>query len=150
LDDYNDSLYFIIFDFVLGDEKSVGFKTAPIWLWLISTEFELVMMLLKDKYISHQLFNVTNNSSFFYDAKADFLSIQGFRHSLFLEYVFGTFPTVIIVLILLPSLYLLYSLDENSEPILTVKAIGHQWYWSYEVSRYFKSTANQFFFRAIV
>jgi hypothetical protein len=94
--------------------------------WLVATDFEGVIRLLKDKYISYQLFTFPNNGSFFYDAKADFLTVQGFRHSLFLEYVFGTFPTVIIVLILLPSLYLLYSLDENSNPALSVKAIGHQ------------------------
>ena len=29
---------------------------------------------------------------------------------------------------------LLYSIDEIVEPSLTVKVIGHQWYWSYEYS----------------
>jgi cytochrome c oxidase subunit 2 len=26
----------------------------------------------------------------------------------------------------------LYTLDENIDPSLTIKVIGHQWYWSYE------------------
>ena len=33
-----------------------------------------------------------------------------------------------------PSFSLLYSLDEISNPSLTFKIIGHQWYWSYEIS----------------
>lgn len=36
--------------------------------------------------------------------------------------------------IALPSFRLLYLMDEIIEPQLTVKAIGNQWYWSYEYS----------------
>jgi len=32
----------------------------------------------------------------------------------------------------MPSLFLIYSLDENIYPYFTIKVIGHQWYWSYE------------------
>jgi len=31
-----------------------------------------------------------------------------------------------------PSIQLLYKMDEMVDPEVTVKAIGHQWYWSYE------------------
>lgn len=34
----------------------------------------------------------------------------------------------------MPSLRLIYILDEINNPLVTVKAIGHQWYWSYEYS----------------
>ena len=40
------------------------------------------------------------------------------------------------MLIAIPSFALLYSLDEVVDPAVTVKAIGHQWYWSYEYSDY--------------
>ena len=33
-----------------------------------------------------------------------------------------------------PSLRLLYIIDEVGAPGLTMKAVGHQWYWSYEYS----------------
>ena len=39
-----------------------------------------------------------------------------------------------LVQIAIPSLLLLYSLDERAESQLTLKAMGHQWYWSYEYS----------------
>ena len=31
---------------------------------------------------------------------------------------------------------LLYSVDELIDPAITIKAVGHQWYWSYEFSDY--------------
>ena len=45
-------------------------------------------------------------------------------------------PAGILLFIAFPSLKLLYLMDEVVEPGLTVKAIGHQWYWSYEYSDY--------------
>lgn len=51
-----------------------------------------------------------------------------------LEIVWTILPAVILLFIALPSLRLLYLLDEVSTPRLTVKVIGHQWYWSYEYS----------------
>ena len=50
------------------------------------------------------------------------------------ETVWTVLPAIILVFLGLPSLRLLYLLDEVGEPGLTVKSIGHQWYWSYEYS----------------
>ena len=35
-----------------------------------------------------------------------------------------------------PSFRLLYLLDEVISPTITIKVVGHQWYWSYEYSDY--------------
>jgi cytochrome c oxidase subunit 2 len=51
-----------------------------------------------------------------------------------LEIVWTILPAIILLFIALPSLRLLYLLDEVNTPRLTVKVIGHQWYWSYEYS----------------
>ena len=45
-----------------------------------------------------------------------------------MEYIFAIFPTIVICLIILPSFYLLYSMDEDLEPKVTIKAIGNQWF----------------------
>lgn len=50
------------------------------------------------------------------------------------ELIWTSIPAVILVFIALPSLRLLYLLDEVNNPILTLKTVGHQWYWSYEYS----------------
>lgn len=53
-----------------------------------------------------------------------------------LEIIWTIVPAVILILIAFPSLKLLYLMDEVMDPALTIKAIGHQWYWSYEYSDY--------------
>nr|QNT26845.1 cytochrome c oxidase subunit 2 [Trigonopterus tounensis] len=53
-----------------------------------------------------------------------------------IEMVWTILPAVILILIALPSLRLLYIMDEIFNPTSTVKIIGHQWYWSYEYSDY--------------
>lgn len=53
-----------------------------------------------------------------------------------IEIVWTVLPAIILILIALPSLRILYLIDEISDPHLTVKAIGHQWYWSYEYTDY--------------
>nr|YP_009512544.1 cytochrome c oxidase subunit II [Sicyonia japonica]AXJ93098.1 cytochrome c oxidase subunit II [Sicyonia parajaponica] len=51
-----------------------------------------------------------------------------------IEIIWTLLPAIILIFIALPSLRLLYLLDEVNNPSLTLKAIGHQWYWSYEYS----------------
>ena len=51
-----------------------------------------------------------------------------------IEIIWTIVPALILVFIALPSLRLLYLLDEVNTPNVTVKAIGHQWYWRYEYS----------------
>nr|YP_010165875.1 cytochrome c oxidase subunit II [Lutreolina crassicaudata]QRV59822.1 cytochrome c oxidase subunit II [Lutreolina crassicaudata] len=52
------------------------------------------------------------------------------------ETIWTILPAVILILIALPSLRILYMMDEIYNPYLTVKAMGHQWYWSYEYTDY--------------
>nr|YP_010974586.1 cytochrome c oxidase subunit II [Pomacea reevei]WNR57039.1 cytochrome c oxidase subunit 2 [Pomacea reevei] len=51
-----------------------------------------------------------------------------------IETIWTIVPAVILIFLALPSLRLLYLLDEIGDCSLTVKTIGHQWYWSYEYS----------------
>nr|YP_010600231.1 cytochrome c oxidase subunit II [Cyclopelta obscura]WAL05733.1 cytochrome c oxidase subunit 2 [Cyclopelta obscura] len=51
-----------------------------------------------------------------------------------IELMWTMLPAMILVLIALPSLRLLYMIDEINNPLLTLKIMGHQWYWSYEYS----------------
>ncbi len=58
----------------------------------------------------------------------------GFTHSTLLEVVWTIIPAVILMIISVPSYNLLYAMDEVIDPSLTIKVVGHQWYWSYECS----------------
>nr|YP_010445204.1 cytochrome c oxidase subunit 2 [Macrocystis pyrifera]UTJ90705.1 cytochrome c oxidase subunit 2 [Macrocystis pyrifera] len=58
----------------------------------------------------------------------------GFNHSTLLEVVWTIIPAGILMVISVPSYNLLYAMDEVIDPSLTIKVVGHQWYWSYECS----------------
>nr|WNH37130.1 cytochrome c oxidase subunit II [Ventrifossa mucocephalus] len=49
-----------------------------------------------------------------------------------MEIIWTVLPALVLTLIALPSLRILYLMDEINDPHLTIKALGHQWYWSYE------------------
>nr|WNO18649.1 cytochrome c oxidase subunit II [Seseria sambara indosinica] len=51
-----------------------------------------------------------------------------------IELIWTILPAITLIFIALPSLRLLYLLDELNNPLMTLKSIGHQWYWSYEYS----------------
>lgn len=57
-------------------------------------------------------------------------------HGTVLEIIWTLTPAFILVTIAFPSFKLLYLMDEIIDPSITIKAIGHQWYWSYEYSDY--------------
>nr|QNP09846.1 cytochrome c oxidase subunit 2 [Ochthebius sp. IBE<ESP> AN164] len=49
-----------------------------------------------------------------------------------IELIWTILPAITLIFIALPSLNLLYLLDEINNPLVSIKSIGHQWYWSYE------------------
>nr|YP_001382323.1 cytochrome c oxidase subunit II [Sepia esculenta]BAF73651.1 cytochrome oxidase subunit II [Sepia esculenta] len=51
-----------------------------------------------------------------------------------IETIWTIAPAIILLFLALPSLRLLYLLDETNNPLMTIKTMGHQWYWSYEYS----------------
>lgn len=71
-------------------------------------------------------------------------------HAPALEIIWTILPALILILVAIPSFSLLYSIDEIIEPLLTIKVIGHQWYWSYEFldpnilfKLYYKNTSDE-------
>ena len=63
------------------------------------------------------------------------------NHHTNLELVWAILPSLIIIRIALPSLTLIYSFDDHVEqPDLTIKVIGRQWYWSYEMQEHVQYT----------
>ncbi|MFI5022822.1 MAG: cytochrome c oxidase subunit II [Alphaproteobacteria bacterium] len=53
-------------------------------------------------------------------------------HNTLIEVLWTVVPIMILVIIAIPSFKLLYYVDKTHDAELTLKAIGHQWYWSYE------------------
>nr|ADK34201.1 cytochrome oxidase subunit II [Yunnanites coriacea] len=55
-------------------------------------------------------------------------------HGHLIETIWTMIPAITLIFIALPSLRLLYMLDDNNNALITIKTIGRQWYWSYEYS----------------
>ena len=53
-------------------------------------------------------------------------------HNTIIEVIWTVVPIMILVIIAIPSFKLLYYADKTPNAEMTLKAIGHQWYWSYE------------------
>jgi len=59
-------------------------------------------------------------------------SQRTFSHSTELEVFWTVVPSIFLIALAYPSFTLLYAIDDLTLPRLTIKIIGHQWYWSYE------------------
>nr|APX40423.1 cytochrome c oxidase subunit 2 [Cassida viridis] len=51
-----------------------------------------------------------------------------------IEIIWTILPALTLIFIAIPSLRLIYIIDEINNPSVSIKSIGHQWYWSYEYS----------------
>lgn len=71
------------------------------------------------------------------------LSFNTFTHNYLLEIIWTIIPTLILILIAIPSFVVLYCMDEVVNASITLKVIGHQWYWSYEYSDYFLNFSDR-------
>jgi len=82
---------------------------------------------------------------FSFNTSANSDKSQIFTHSSLLEILWTILPAIVLLIIAAPSFSLLYSLDESIDPTITIKVIGHQWYWSYEYSDYVTSEQGSSF-----
>lgn len=68
-----------------------------------------------------------------YNYQNNIISYKDLTHGTVVELIWTILPALILVAIAIPSFRVLYLSDEILVPNLTVKAIGHQWYWSYNL-----------------
>ncbi|MFD2264162.1 cytochrome c oxidase subunit II [Lacibacterium aquatile] len=66
-----------------------------------------------------------------YNEKANPVPSKTSHHTL-IEIVWTVVPVLILLVIAVPSFRLLYFVDRARDPEMTIKVVGHQWYWSYE------------------
>lgn len=59
-----------------------------------------------------------------------------------LERAWTIAPALILVMIAVPSLTILYRLDSSIRASLTLKVMGHQWYWTYEYSDFWRGSES--------
>lgn len=110
----------------LGFQDPATSTMEGIYLFNIHLLFVIIAIVL---FVGWLLFVVLLNFT-----EVENSTVQSFTHSNVIEIVWTTIPVFILLMLAGPSFSLLYSLDEISKPNLTLKILGHQWYWSYEIS----------------
>lgn len=65
-------------------------------------------------------------------------------HGQIIESIWTILPIIVLIIITTPSIKIIYIIEEIINPQITVKSIGHQWYWSYEYSDFNKIEFDSF------
>ena len=119
--DFHHDLFFILIVIVIF----VCFMLFRIVFWF--GQFSLIQGMPEEKDI--KLFPKNFNS---YMPQTKYLN---FHHNTFLEVVWTITPAILLIFIAIPSFILLYTINEvPGKPLIILKIIGRQWYWSYEYS----------------
>lgn len=68
----------------------------------------------------------------------------------FIETIWSIIPAFLLIILVLPSMKVLYMIEDIKSPVLTFKIVAHQWYWTYIVPLYknfsFSLNSNNFSF----
>ena len=102
----SNTFFIKLFSFILGSSFIKGINENNLKKNFSLKYFKSIII---ERYLASYLFNESSNALYFYDGYDNYLLALKFKHSINLEYIFGMFPTVIIGLIIVPSMYLLYS-----------------------------------------
>lgn len=116
----------------VADDWQIGFQkpATGIMEGIVSFHDDLFVFLTLILFFVIYILRVCLNT--FSEKQTKGISIR-LVHASVLEIVWTIIPALILIVIAIPSFSLLYSIDEIVEPIYTIKVIGHQWYWSYEL-----------------
>ena len=126
------SIFRIIFNDV-AEPWQLGFQdsAAPGFTGLVTLHNTIGFYLIV---ISFSVFWVLFSLIYYYSSNKNQIAHKYLTHGTVLELVWTITPALILIAIAFPSFRLLYLMDEVISPTLTIKVVGHQWYWSYEYS----------------
>src|SRR6266446_5449454 len=92
--------------------------------------------------ISFAVFWVMMSIIYYYSSSKNLIAYKYLTHGTVLELIWTITPALILIAIAFPSFRLLYLMDEVISPTLTIKVVGHQWYWSYEYSDFITDSGD--------
>jgi len=131
----------MIFKFDIPVDYALGFQDAasPTMIEIVSFHhFVMIYLVFIIAAVLWILISIIIN----FDKSSVLISHKFLVHGSALEIIWTITPALILVTIAFPSFKLLYLIDEVIDPAVTVKIIGHQWYWSYEYSDYVDVSGN--------
>ena len=126
-----------------------SYFNSDFYVDLITTTLEYLLVLsfyLEDDEMTNQILErlnlIDNNSSglniiglnLWYNKNSySFLSVSEISEYRYLEVIWCLLPIGSLLLISIPTFSLIFSLDSCVDPIYTIKVIGRQWYWTYDL-----------------
>ena len=129
---------FAIFNTLYNDAPQpwqIGFQdsAAPGFTGIVELHNTIFFYLVV---ISVGVFWVLTSIIYYYNSSKSAIVHKYLNHGTLIELIWTITPALILIAIAFPSFRLLYLLDEVISPTVTIKVVGHQWYWSYEYSDY--------------
>jgi len=119
----------------------LGFQdsAAPGFTGLTTLHDEISFYLIV---VSFAVFWVLFTIVYYYNSNSNPIAYKYLKHGSIIELVWTITPALILMAIAFPSFRILYIMDEVLSPTLTIKVVGHQWYWSYEYSDFLNDTGD--------
>ena len=129
---------FSIFKIIFNDAPQpwqIGFQdsAAPGFTGIVELHNTIFFYLVV---ISVGVFWVLGSIIYYYNSNKSPIVHKYLNHGTLIELIWTITPALVLIAIAFPSFRLLYLLDEVISPTITIKVVGHQWYWSYEYSDY--------------
>lgn len=101
-------------------------SASPIMEGIINLHHDLMFFIT---FIFFFVLIVLGRTLFYFQGdRIDTTVSQKVVHGTAIEIIWTVLPSLILVVVAMPSFALLYSIDEIIEPAITVKCVGHQWY----------------------
>ena len=130
--------YFSIFNTIYNDAPQpwqLGFQdsAAPGFTGIVELHNTIFFYLVV---ICVSVFWVIGSIMYYFNNNNSPIVHKYLNHGTLIELIWTITPAFLLIAIAFPSFRLLYLLDEVISPTVTIKVVGHQWYWSYEYSDY--------------
>lgn len=123
------------FKFDAAEPLQLGFQepASPVMEEIINFHNEVMIYLT---FVMIGVFWIMFESVREYSKSKKLIGHKYLIHGTTIEIIWTISPALILVLIAYPSFKLIYLIDEVIDAGITIKVVGHQWYWSYEYSDY--------------
>lgn len=104
---------------------------SPIFEGMINLHHDIMFMLV---FIAFFVITIMGFIVYYFnsDSYVPKYYYEPITHHTQLEFIWTLIPCFILILISVPSFALIYSIDDMANAKMTLKVIGHQWYWTYE------------------
>jgi cytochrome c oxidase subunit 2 len=126
-------MFFLKFDAAEALQLSFQEPASPVMEEIINFHNEVMIYLT---FVMIGVFWIMFESVREYSKSKKLIGHKFLIHGTWIEIIWTITPAFILILIAYPSFKLIYLIDEVIDAGITIKVVGHQWYWSYEYSDY--------------